>query len=222
MTIAEKIEMLKKAVPSEVKIVAVSKTRTTAEIMQAYKAGQRIFGENKAQELISKQALLPHDIDWHFIGHMQTNKVKQIAPFIGMIQSIDSLKLLRMVNKEARAINRTIKCLLQFHIATEETKFGLDQQEAGEVIQAMKNEEMRSVEIRGVMGMATFTDDQELIRKEFQYLKSCFLHLKNNFFQADKEFSEISMGMSGDYMLAVHEGSTMIRVGTIIFGDRGY
>jgi pyridoxal phosphate enzyme (YggS family) len=220
MTIAEKIEMLKKEIPSDVKIVAVSKTRTIADIMQAYQAGQRMFGENKVQELFSKQALLPRDIDWHFIGHLQTNKIRQIVPFIGMIQSIDSLKLVRMVNKEALAINRTIKCLLQFHIATEETKFGLDQEEAISLLEAMKKEKINSVEISGVMGMATYTDDIKLIRKEFQYLKSCFSLLKNSSFQTDPEFSEISMGMSGDYLLAVQEGSTMIRVGTNIFGER--
>ena len=222
MTIAEKIGQLKKEIPSNVKIIAVSKTRSIDEIMEAYLAGQRIFGENKVQELVSKQAMLPSDIEWHFIGHLQTNKVKQIIPFASMIQSIDSLKLLRLVNKEAQAINRYIKCLLQFHIATEETKFGLDLQESIILLHTMKNEQMEHVDIRGVMGMATYTDHQELICREFQLLKTCFSELKRDFFPVDEEFKEISMGMSGDYLSAVHEGSTMIRVGTVIFGERNY
>jgi len=222
MTIAEKIKQLKKEIPPKVQIVAVSKTRTIDEIMEAYISGQRIFGENKVQELVSKQAMLPSDIEWHFIGHLQTNKIKQIIPFASMIQSIDSLKLLRIINKEAQAIGRSINCLLQFHIATEETKFGLDLQEAIILLQTMKNENMKNIDIRGVMGMATYTEDLELIRREFQFLKSCFSQLKRDYFPVDEEFKEISMGMSGDYLSAIHEGSTMIRVGTVIFGERDF
>jgi PLP dependent protein len=222
MTIAEKIGQLRKEVPSEVKIIVISKTRSPDEIMEAYHAGQRIFGENKAQELVSKYALLPSDIEWHFIGHLQTNKVKYIVPVTSMIQSIDSLKLLTTVNKEAQALNCTVKCLLQFHIATEETKFGLDLKEAIGLLQSMRNEKMKNVSIRGVMGMATYSDDQGLISREFQLLKSCFSQLKRDFFSTDQEFKEISMGMSGDYLSAIHEGSTMIRVGTVIFGERNY
>jgi hypothetical protein len=222
MSIAEKIGQLRKEIPAGVKIIAVSKTRSIDEIMQAYIAGQRIFGENKARELVSKQALLPSDIEWHFIGHLQTNKVKQIIPFTSMIQSIDSLKLLKIVNKEAQVINRTIQCLLQFHIASEETKFGLDIPEALTLLETMKNEKMKNVDIRGVMGMATYTEDQELICREFQFLKTCFSQLKRDFFSDDEEFKEISMGMSGDYLSAVHIGSTMIRVGTVIFGERNF
>lgn len=222
MTIAENIGQLRKEIPSSVKIVAVSKTRSIDEIMEAYLAGQRIFGENKAQELVAKQPSLPSDIEWHFIGHLQTNKVKLIIPFTSMIQSIDSLKLLRTVNKEAVAFNRSINCLLQFHIATEETKFGLDMQEAIALLQAMKNEEMKNVDILGVMGMATYTNDHEMICREFQLLKSHYSQLKSDFFSDHNDFKEISMGMSGDYLSAVNEGSTMIRVGTIIFGERNY
>jgi len=222
MTISEKIGQLRKEIPSNVKIVAVSKTRSVDEIMEAYFAGQRIFGENKAQEVASKQVMLPSDIEWHFIGHLQTNKVKQIIPFITLIQSIDSLKLLRMVNKEALAINRTIDCLLQFHIATEETKFGLDLQEAKTLLQAVNIENMNNIVISGVMGLATYTDNVNLISREFQFLKSCFLFLKSAFFSDNERFKEISMGMSGDYLTAIREGSTMIRVGTMVFGERNY
>jgi PLP dependent protein len=222
MTIAEKIGQLRNEIPSHVKIIAVSKTRSVDEIMEAYRAGQKIFGENKAQELHAKQAILPSDIEWHFIGHLQTNKVKQVIPFTSLIHSIDSLKLLRAVNREAQAINRSIASLLQFHIATEETKFGLDLQEATALLQTMKNETMRNVDIRGVMGMATYTDDQEMICREFQFLRNCYSQLKRDFFSNDENFKEISMGMSGDYLSAVKEGSTMIRVGTVIFGERNY
>ena len=220
MNIAENIGKLRNEVPAQVKIVAVSKTRSVEDILEAYKAGQLIFGENKVQELISKQALLPSDIKWHFIGHLQTNKVKQIVPFVSLIQSLDSIRLLRTISKEAQLINRSVSCLLQFHIATEETKFGLDMNEAETLIQVMRNEGMENVNIRGVMGMATYTEDQDLIRREFQTLRNYFSILKKAYFAADYEFSELSLGMSGDYLLAVQEGSTMIRVGTAIFGER--
>ena len=222
MTIADKIVQLRQEIPSHVKIVVVSKTRTIAEIKEAYNAGQRIFGENKAQELISKQALLPSDVEWHFIGHLQTNKVKQILPFTSLIQSIDSLKLLRIVNKEAKLIARSVSCLLQFHIATEETKFGLDLHEAVELLKTLETEKMENITVKGLMGMATYTNDEELICREFQKLRSCFSLLKRDFFSENEEFKEISIGMSDDYLLAVHEGSTMIRVGTAIFGERNY
>ena len=220
MNIAENIGKLRNEVPAQVKIVAVSKTRSVEDILEAYKAGQLIFGENKVQELISKQALLPSDIKWHFIGHLQTNKVKQIVPFVSLIQSLDSIRLLRTINKEAQLIYRSVSCLLQFHIATEETKFGLDLNEAETLIQVMRNEGMENVNIRGVMGMATYTENQDLIRREFQTLRNYFSILKKAYFAADYEFSELSLGMSGDYLLAVQEGSTMIRVGTAIFGER--
>jgi hypothetical protein len=222
MSISEKINSLRKELPSYVKIVAVSKTRSPEEVLEAYHAGQMIFGENKAQELLYKQPLLPADIHWHFLGHLQTNKVKQIIPFIRLIHSLDSIKLLRIINKEAILINRTIDCLLQFHIATEETKFGLDMMEATELVQIIKKEKITHVAIKGVMGMASFTDDQQLIRKEFQTLRSYFTQLKQEFYPEDNEFSELSFGMSGDYLLAIQEGSTMIRIGTAIFGERNY
>jgi PLP dependent protein len=222
MTIAENISHLRKEIPAHVKIVAVSKTRSTDEIMEAYDAGQRIFGENKARELIFKQAILPSDIEWHFIGHLQTNKVKQVVPFTSLIHSIDSLKLLRILDREARTIDRRVASLLQFHIAMEETKFGLNLQEATELLQVMKNEKMEYIDIRGVMGMATYTDDNEQICREFKYLKECFALLKKDFFSENENFKEISMGMSGDYLSAIKEGSTMIRVGTVIFGERNY
>jgi len=222
MSISEKINSLRKELPSYVKIVAVSKTRSPEEILEAYHAGQMIFGENKAQELLYKQPLLPPDIHWHFLGHLQTNKVKQIIPFISLIHSLDSVKLLRIINKEAILINRTIDCLLQFHIATEETKFGLDMMEATELIQTINKEKINNVAIKGVMGMASFTDDEQLIRKEFQTLRSYFTQLKQEFYPENNEFSELSFGMSGDYLLAIQEGSTMIRIGTAIFGERNY
>lgn len=220
MSIAENLDKIVREVPARVKIVAVSKTRSVDEIMEAYNAGQRIFGENKAQELIYKQPLLPADIRWHFLGHLQTNKVKQIIPFVSLIHSLDSIKLLRVIDKEAQNIGRPVNCLLQFHIASEETKFGLDPAEALELVRTMRNEKMQHVVIKGVMGMATYTDDQELIRREFKFLASCFTQLKRDFYPEDKEFSELSFGMSGDYLLAVREGSTMIRIGTSIFGER--
>jgi PLP dependent protein len=220
MNIAEKLEQLRKDIPSNVKIVAVSKTRSVTEILEAYKAGQRIFGENKAQELAYKHPLLPSDIEWHFIGHLQTNKVKQILPFTSLVHSLDSLKLLRTINKEAQMINQTVNCLLQFHIATEETKYGLDLQEAITLLQTMRSEKIENVNIKGLMGMATNTCDQGLIRREFQELKNHFFRLKRDYFPEDEEFKELSIGMSGDYLLALQEGSTMIRVGTAIFGER--
>jgi PLP dependent protein len=222
MPIADKIRELKKEVPPDIKIVAVSKTRSEDEIMEVYQTGHKVFGENKVQELVAKQSVLPSDIEWHFIGHLQTNKVKQVVRAATMIQSIDSLKLLRTVNREAQLVDRRVACFLQFHIATEETKFGLDLPEALTLLSALKDENMDHVKIQGVMGMATFTDDQEEIVREFRFLKSCYHHLKRDFFSDDDEFKEISMGMSGDYQLAIREGSTIIRVGTAIFGERNH
>jgi PLP dependent protein len=222
MTIAERIDLLRKEVPAGVKLIAVSKTRSVDEIMEVYRAGQRLFGENKAQELAAKRPLLPGDIEWHFIGHLQSNKVRMVLSNASMIQSIDSLKLLRIVDKEAKAMNRRIDCLLQFHIAMEETKFGLDIQEALVLLDTVRNELMQSVIIRGVMGMATYSEDEKAIAREFRLLKSYFDRLKNNFFAGNDSFSEISMGMSGDYSIALRQGTTMIRLGTVIFGERNY
>jgi pyridoxal phosphate enzyme (YggS family) len=222
MTIARNIELLTKELPTGVTLIAVSKTHSAKEILEAYDAGQRHFGENKVQEVAGKRTELPSDITWHFIGHLQTNKVKYLAPFVGMIHSIDSLKLLNEVNREANKNNRVIDCLLQFHIATEETKFGLSLEEGIQLLSAPSVRELPGIKLRGVMGMATYTDDTDLVRREFRLLRGYFEELKSRFFMEDEGFSEISMGMSGDYLLAAQEGSTMVRVGTAIFGERNY
>lgn len=222
MGIAENIHLIKSELKEGVNLVAVSKTKPNTAIIEAYEAGQRIFGENKVQELTQKYGELPKDIEWHFIGHLQSNKVKYIAPFISLIHGIDSWKLLKMINKEGRKNNRVISCLLQFHIAEEETKFGLDLKEAKEILENPALPEFDFVEIKGVMGMATYTDDLEQVRKEFRSLKNIFEKLKTAYFEEKKSFSEVSMGMSGDYQLAIEEGSTMVRVGSKIFGEREY
>ncbi len=203
-----------------VTLVAVSKTKPAEEIMKLYQSGQRIFGENKVQEMVSKYEILPKDIQWHQIGHLQKNKVKYIAPFVAMIHAVDSLELLQMINKEAAKNNRTIDVLLQFHIATEETKFGLNKDEAFQLLTKLEKEPLPNVKICGVMGMASFTDDTNLIRSEFRSLKEIFASLKSEFFMENLFFKEISMGMSGDYKIAIEEGSTMVRIGSAIFGSR--
>ena len=222
MNIGENIINIKKQLPEGVKLVAVSKTKPEEDILEAYDAGQRIFGENKVQDLTHKYEELPKDIEWHFIGHPQTNKVKYIAPFINLIHGVDSIKLLKMINKEAKKNERVIKCLLQFHIAEESTKFGLSLDEATEILSGDEFKALDHVEIVGVMGMATYTDDENQIRKEFKMLKKIYSQLKNEYFSDSGSFREISMGMSDDYPLAVEEGSTMIRVGSKIFGARNY
>ncbi len=193
-----------------------------ASIWEAYHAGQRVFGENKAQELAVKQTQLPSDIEWHFIGHLQTNKVKFLAPFILLIHGIDSLNLLREVNKEAIKHNRIIDCLLQFHIASEETKFGLDLGEARELLDSEHFRFMKNIRITGVMGMGSFSEDMAMVSREFKHLHDCFDMLKALYFNNQDEFKVISMGMSGDYLTAINEGSTMVRIGTSIFGNRIY
>lgn len=220
MSVKENIISFKNKLPERVKLVAVSKTKPNSLIMEAYETGQRIFGENKVQDLAAKQPELPVDIKWHFIGHLQRNKVKFIAPFVDTIHAIDSLKLLKEINKQAVNNNRTIKCLLQFHIAEEESKFGLNMQEAEEILKSDAYKTLQNISIYGVMGMATYTDNIEQIRKEFSNLKTYFDKLKSNYFSDKNEFAEISMGMSGDYEVAIEEGSTMIRVGSSIFGAR--
>lgn len=204
------------------KLVAVSKTHSVEEIMEAYQTGQRCFAENKAQELSAKQPLLPSDIEWHFIGHLQSNKVKYIAPFVSLIHSVDSLKLLQVIDKEASKNGRTISCLLQFHIAEEDTKFGLDIEEAEEILESKAYRELKNISIAGIMGMATFTDDYDQVRREFRHLKAIFDQLKGKYFAHDPAFREISMGMSDDYEIAVSEGSTLVRIGSSIFGARIY
>jgi PLP dependent protein len=220
MSVLDNLKQLYWEIPPGVKIVAVSKTMPVELILDAYKAGHRIFGENKSQEIVTKQAVLPKDILWHFIGHLQTNKVKYIAPFIEMIESVDSMKLLQEINKEAEKNVRLIKCLLQFHIATEETKFGLDLEEAELLLMSREYAEMKNISVHGVMGMASFTENVALIRQEFRDLKAAHSHLKNMFFKDQPEFREISMGMTGDYRIAVEEGSTSVRIGAGIFGKR--
>ncbi|PXY02904.1 YggS family pyridoxal phosphate-dependent enzyme [Marinifilum breve] len=222
MSIPQKIEEIKKSIPEDVTLVAVSKTKPNEAIMEAYDGGYRIFGENKPQELTRKFSELPKDIIWHMIGHLQTNKVKYIAPFVSLIHAVDSLKLLKEINKQALKNDRVIDCLLQFHIADEDTKFGLDLSDAAQIINSEEYQNMQNVRILGVMGMATYTDDENQIRSEFSNLKSIYSELKSNFFSGEESFKEISMGMSGDYKLAIQEGSTMIRVGSTIFGARDY
>jgi len=218
--IEQNIRSLRLQLPDSVKLVAVSKTRPVSDIIQVYKTGHRIFGENRVQELISKKDDLPADIEWHLIGHLQSNKARYIVPFISLIHSADSFKLLKVVNAEAEKIRRKIDCLLQFHIAEEETKFGFSMDEVEEMLNSDEFSLMESIRICGVMGMATFTDDEQQVRNEFRYLVACFKRLKERYFHEDDHFREISMGMSGDYKIAIEEGSTIIRIGSIIFGER--
>ncbi len=222
ITIAEEIKRITDTLPEGVKLIAVSKFHPAEAVMEAYDAGQRRFGENKVQEMTAKHEALPKDIEWHFIGHLQTNKIKYIAPYVSLIHSIDSFDLLKEVNKHAVKNNRVIPCLLQFHIADEETKFGFTFEEC----EAMLNDpgfiELKNVEIHGVMGMATFTDNMEQVREEFQHLHQIFQELKNIYFAQNPDFKEISMGMSEDYPIAIEEGSTLIRIGSAIFGPRNY
>jgi pyridoxal phosphate enzyme (YggS family) len=220
MTIAASLEALRREIGDRVTLVAVSKTHPPELIMEAYQAGQRVFGENRVQELAAKQPLLPADIEWHLIGHLQTNKVKYIASFVGMIQSVDSWKLLEEISASALRHNRVIDCLLQIYIATEESKFGLDEAEAEEILKQLEANPLPGVRIRGVMGLATFTDDEERIRNEFRGLKSLFERLKDVYYNEYEAFDQLSFGMSSDYRIAVEEGSTMVRIGTRIFGTR--
>lgn len=220
--IVENLEMIKHAIPKHVKLVAVSKTKPENDILEAYRGGHNIFGENKVQELSRKAENLPKDIEWHYIGHLQTNKVKYIAPFVSLIHAVDSLKLLKEINKQAQKNEKIIQCLLQFHIADEDSKFGLDLDEAKEILESEAYRNMQSVQIVGVMGMATYTDDECQIRTEFSNLHNFFNEIKNTYFSNNDSFKEISMGMSGDYPIAIEEGSTMIRVGSAIFGERVY
>lgn len=220
MSLADRIHLLKADIPQDVVLVAVSKTKPLTLIQEAYDAGQRVFGENKVQELVDKWEMLPKDIEWHLIGHLQSNKVKYIAPFVSLIHSVDSFKLLQEINKQGEKNNRIIPCLLQFHIAQEETKFGLSFEEAEEILQSREFVEMDHVSIVGLMGMASFVEDEEQIRDEFRNLHNYFAILKSNYFKYNPDFKVLSMGMSGDYKLAIEEGSTMIRVGSSLFGNR--
>ena len=221
MSITANISAIKKEIgTSNVKLIAVSKTKPAESILEAYEAGHRLFGENMVQELVEKHEKLPKDIEWHLIGHLQTNKVKYIAPFITLIHSVDSLKLIQEINKQALKNKRVIDCLLQLEIADEETKFGMDMAEAIEFLRSNEFQELKNIRICGVMGIATLTDNPEMIAEEFYELKTFFNGLKDTFFRKDPAFKEISMGMSGDYKLAIEKGSTLIRLGSTIFGVR--
>lgn len=214
------LQKIRTTIPQGVKLIAVSKTKPIEEIMEVYEAGHLVFGENKAQELRQKYELMPKDVEWHFIGHLQTNKVKYITPFVSLIHSIDSLKLLIEVDKSAKKNDRVVDCLLQFHIAEEDTKFGLDLEEAKDLLSSEIFRDLKNVRICGVMGMATFTDDEVQVRREFAHLKNIFDVLQGEYFSDSSHFKEISMGMTDDYRIAMEEGSTMVRIGSAIFGHR--
>lgn len=221
MSIADNIKALKRETElNNVTLVVVSKTKPVEDIQQAYDAGQRVFGENQVQELVEKYEALPKDIEWHLIGHLQTNKIKYIAPFISMIQSVDSLKLLQEINKHALKNNRVIDCLLQIYIADEETKYGLSFDEAIELLRSDEYAELKNIRIRGLMGIATNTDNEKQIKEEFYELDTFFDGISQSFFRNDDNFDELSMGMSSDYKIAMEQGSTMIRVGSTVFGAR--
>lgn len=222
MSIRANLERLRSELPSTVTLVAVSKFHPKEALMEAYEAGQRIFGESRVQELVEKQAALPKDIEWHFIGHLQTNKIKQLVPFVSLIHSVDSLKLLQEINKEAARINRVVPCLLQLHIAQEEQKFGFSVEECRELVSDGTLINLKHIRIRGVMGMATLTDDESEINNEFKTLRAFFDDIKKTNYPSDPLFNVVSMGMSDDYPLAVQAGSTTIRVGSLVFGDRQY
>jgi PLP dependent protein len=220
MTIKQNIEEIRNSIPAHVKLVAVSKRKPISVIEESWEAGQRIFGENRVQELIEKNSNLKLPVEWHMIGHLQTNKVKFIAPFVSLIQSVDSFKLLQEINKEAIKNNRIIPCLLQFYIAKEESKFGFNEEELYEMIESKEFNLLKGIKISGLMGMATYTENTNQVRSEFKLLNEIFNTVKKEFFFSNTDFCEKSMGMSGDYKIAIDEGSTMIRLGSILFGDR--
>lgn len=220
MSISHNIQYLKANLPAQVQLVCVSKFHPITTILEAYNAGQRIFGESKVQELTEKQAQLPADIAWHFIGHLQSNKIKYIIPFVSLIHGVDSPKLLVEINKEAEKQGCKVNCLLQLHIAQEETKFGFSKEELLAFVQSEIYKQLKSVTICGLMGMATYTDNTELVREEFCGLKNLFDELKSSIFSTNESFKELSIGMSDDYKIAIEEGSTMVRIGSAIFGPR--
>ncbi len=222
MQIEENIKLIRHKLPDNVRLVAVSKTKPNEDILAAYSVGQRIFGENKVQDLTKKYEELPKDIEWHFIGHLQSNKVKYIAPFISMIHAVDSIKLLKTISKEAIKNKRTIDYMLQLHVAEENTKFGLSEQELYEIIRSPEFQNMKNVNLRGIMAMASNTKDQNQVKNEFARVKNIFDNLKTNFFASKSDFNEISTGMSSDFELAIEQGSTLVRIGSTIFGARNY
>ncbi len=218
--IAANIEKIKIQIGLNTRLIAVSKTKPVSALQEAYDAGQRIFGENKVQEMVDKHTQLPEDIEWHMIGHLQSNKVKYIAPFVSLIHGVDSLKLLEVIDKEGVKNNRIIPCLLQVYIAKEETKFGLEASEIEELLGSNNFKELKNIAIYGLMGMASNTEDFAQVKLEFRGLKSLFDKLKSTYFKEDARFTEISMGMSGDYQIAIDEGATLVRIGSAIFGSR--
>lgn len=220
MSIETNLHSIKSSLPPHVTLVAVSKTKPVADLLEAYNAGQRIFGENKIQEMAAKYEEMPKDVEWHMIGHVQTNKVKYMAPFVSLVHGVDSLKLLKEINKQAAKHNRVINCLLQMHIAEEETKFGMDEQELNELLASDDFRQMQNIKVTGLMGMATFTDDEAQIKKEFTHMKTVFDRLRNQPETLNFKLATLSMGMSGDYQLAIDCGSTMVRIGSSIFGQR--
>jgi len=222
MSIQSNLQEIKSNIPSHVTLVAISKTHPIETIIEAYNSGQRVFGENKVQEMVSKFEVMPKDIEWHLVGHLQTNKVKYIAQFVSLIHSVDSFKLLSTINKEGEKNNRSIDCLLQLYIASEETKFGLSYEELEELLNSSEYQSMKNVRVVGLMGMASFSDDLILVRNEFQNLSAIFKQAKDKYFFDKPSFRELSMGMSSDYNIAIEEGSTMVRVGSSIFGNRNY
>ena len=219
MSIKENLPQIKSTIPDNVTLVAVSKTKPVSDLMDAYNAGQRVFGENKIQEMTEKWEVMPKDIQWHMIGHVQTNKVKYMAEYVSLIHGVDSLKLLQEINKQAAKHNRVIDCLLQIYIAEEESKFGLDEDELDELLKQVQHESLQNIRVIGLMGMATYTDNQTQIKKEFQNLKYIFDKYKS-LNTEHCQLNTISMGMSGDYKLAIECGSTMVRIGSSIFGGR--
>lgn len=221
MSIAQNLAFIKSTIPEQVTLIAVTKTHPVEKLMEVYTAGHKVFGENKVQELCDKYEALPKDIEWHLIGHLQSNKVKYIAPFVSLIHSVDSLKLLQEINKQAAKNNRTINCLLQIYIANEDTKFGLSFSEAKQLVDSNEFKQFNNIKIVGLMGMATNTEDTNQIRKEFKSLKTFFDALKHHATH-NFQLSILSMGMSSDYQMAIEEGATMVRVGSSIFGQRTY
>jgi len=219
--IAQNINELRLNIPPHVKIVAVSKTKPVSEIREAIRANQYLFGESKVQELTNKHEQIP-EAQWHFIGHLQTNKVKYVAPFVQMIQSVDSFRVLEEINRQAGNYNRVIDCLLQIHIAREETKFGLSEQETIDLLKNPELKDFKHIRLCGLMGIATFSDNMKIVREEFRGLYNFFQHLRKEYFPADDSFCELSMGMSDDYPIAIEEGATMVRIGSLIFGERVY
>ena len=218
MDISENIQKYKEELPENVTLVAISKTKPVSELMEAYNAGQRIFGENKVQEMESKWQEMPKDVQWHMVGHVQRNKVKYMAPFVSLIHAVDSPRLLKEINKQAKKVDRTIDCLLQIKIAEEDTKFGLSEADAKELLASEAFQNYGNVSVVGLMGMATFTDDEAQVRREFKNLNRIY----DDFSKTHKNFSILSMGMSSDYTIAIEEGSNMVRIGSAIFGERNY